>query len=233
MNQSSLLHQLQKIDIEIGQCSARIKEIMDIIKSDRTIQDAEILADEAQRKFDKSRKQLNSAEADVDAAKLKIQINESNLYSGMIKNPKELQDLQSELESLNRRLESLENLQLEKLIIFEEEENNLKIDLENVKKTKDDFFTLNARLLGEKDTLEKKLQRLDHERNVTVSSVIDENLKVYNDLRNKKLGIAVALIEENSCSVCGTTIRPAEYQLARSPQQLAYCSSCGRILFAG
>ena len=233
MNQSSLLHQLQKIDIEIGQCSARIEEIMDIIKSNSTIQDAEKLADEAQGKFDKSRKQLNSAEADVDAAKLKIQINESNLYSGMIKNPKELQDLQSELESLNRRLESLENLQLEKLIIFEEEENNLKINLEKVKTTKDDFFTLNARLLGEKDTLEKKLQRLDHERNVTVSSVIDENLKVYNDLRNKKRGIAVALIEENSCSVCGTTIRPAEYQLARSPQQLAYCSSCGRILFAG
>jgi predicted nucleic acid-binding Zn-ribbon protein len=52
---------------------------------------------------------LKHAEAEVGRQKVKIEQSESNLYSGNVKNPKELQDLQNEIAALKRYLITLED----------------------------------------------------------------------------------------------------------------------------
>jgi len=232
MNQSSLLHQLQLIDIEIEKGFARINEIHSIIESDTTISEAENLVTQSKEKCDNANRKLLAAEHDVNLTKQKIQLNESNLYSGIVKNPKELQDLQKELKSLKNRLDELENIQLEKLIHYEELDETLQLKIKKLSEVKSNFATMNSQLIAEYNNIESNINRLENEKTVTLSSILDENLNIYNNLRKTKRGIAVAKIKEDTCSVCGTLIRPSEQQLARSPKQLAYCSSCGRILFS-
>ena len=54
----------------------------------------------------------------------------------------------------------------------------------------------------------------------------------YDELRRIRRGVAVARIDRNMCLGCRTTLSTSEVQKARQGQ-VAYCSSCGRILYAG
>jgi predicted nucleic acid-binding Zn-ribbon protein len=90
-----------------------------------------------------------------------------------------------------------------------------------------------AGLAGEKEQLIKNRQRLDAERTVVLTPIHPQSLEIYNRIREQKKGVAVTTLEDDSCALCGAQIRPSEGQAARMQTNLMYCSSCGRILYAG
>jgi hypothetical protein len=79
----------------------------------------------------------------------------------------------------------------------------------------------------------KYIERLREEREASVNPVDATLLEKYDELRRIKRGVAVTNINDNACSACGSTLTAALQQSAKSSQQLTYCPSCGRILFAG
>ena len=64
-------------------------------------------------------------ELEADALRTKIAAEEAKLYSGSIKNPKELKDLQSEIDQLKRHLSSVEDRDLEALATMDRAEAEL------------------------------------------------------------------------------------------------------------
>jgi len=233
MNQASQLYQVQKIDTALDQTNARLAEIARIIESDKSVQLAQESTTAASHHLHLARRSLASIEDTVKSVQIKIQISEANLYGGTIRNPKELQDLQTEIAALKRRLASLEDEQLEAMLAVEDAEAVLSAANSKLNDTKASFASQQATLIGEQSQLLKNVERLQAERNATIQSILPENLDLYERLRKQKRGIAVVLVDEGACSGCGSSIRPAEKQLARSPSQMLPCSSCGRILYAG
>ncbi|MFN2235225.1 MAG: C4-type zinc ribbon domain-containing protein [Anaerolineales bacterium] len=47
-----------------------------------------------------------------------------------------------------------------------------------------------------------------------------------------RAGVAVAKVEDRACKACGSTLTASLNQAARSPSQIVFCDSCGRILYA-
>jgi uncharacterized protein len=233
MNQSSQLYQVQKIDTALDQTNARLGEINRIIESDQSVQTAQDLLSSAMESTQSTRRSLTLIEDAVKAVEIKIQLSEASLYGGKISNPKELQDLQNEITALKRRLASLEDDQLEAMLAFEDAETQLSEANKNLNEVKATFASQQASLLGEQSQLLKIAERLQAERDATVQSILPENMEFYERLRRQKRGLAVVMVEDGTCSGCGSSIRPAERQLARSPSQMLPCSSCGRILYAG
>jgi len=180
-----------------------------------------------------SRIKLQQVENEAQAVQIKIETSESAMYSGKIHNPKELQDLQAETAALKRRLVALEDDQLESMMAFERSEETLKKASDTMEKVVAEIANQHASLYGEKTRLEKSIERYQAERNGLLGSISQENLKIYEQLRSQRKGVAVSKIEDDACQSCGASLRPAEVQVAKSPGKLAYCSSCGRILFAG
>ena len=220
------------MDDEISQVEVRLKEIEVAIASDKeTIQAMEHLTNTKNDAF-LSTHALREAEAVVKEIRIKIATSEQSLYGGKIRNPKELQDLQIEIASLKKRLSNSEDKELEQMIGLEEAEKALEIAEANLQEVKNKKATQLSLLHGEQDTLNKKLERLQKERQVTIGSVSNENLQIYNNLRTVKNGKAVAQIGENACAVCGANIRPSEKQATRSSSRLVYCDTCGRILYS-
>jgi uncharacterized protein len=233
MNQSSQLYQVQKIDTALDQTNARLGEINRIIESDQSVHTAQDLVASAMSSVQSTRRSLTLIEDAVKAVEIKIQLSEASLYGGKISNPKELQDLQNEITALKRRLASLEDDQLEAMLAFEDAETQLSEANKNLNEVKATFASQQASLLGEQSQLLKIAERLQAERDATVQSILPENIEIYERLRRQKRGLAVVMVEDGTCSGCGSSIRPAERQLARSPSQMLPCSSCGRILYAG
>jgi predicted nucleic acid-binding Zn-ribbon protein len=233
MNQAFHLYRLQQIDIQLDQVEAGLAEINRLLSGDEAIRQAQQSLESAEKTLQKHHQSLKQLEFTVHEQQMKIAQSEASLYSGRIHNPKELQDIQKEIASLKKHLAAFEDQQLEAMLAVEESEGQEKSAQTALLQAQAAFAEKSSGWLGQKEQLSRSLDRLKAERAPALSPVTKESLQVYEILRKRKSGVAVTTVRDGSCSVCGATIRPSELQAARVAQVLVYCTSCGRILYAG
>ncbi len=231
MNYSPLLFRLQLLDNDIEQVQKRLQEIESFFQSDHRVQDAEKKLTTAQNEKQLSFFALRTVEEQDKEIRLKISLSEHKLYGGNVKNPKELQDLQVEIQSLKKRLSVIEDTHLEKLIDYEAAEQNELIHIQELAEIQDRTITEKSLLLAEKHTLETKRSKLEIEREASTKSIPSDIYITYQDLKKTKAGKAIVQVIDNSCAHCGAAIRPAELQSIKTQNILVYCSNCGRILY--
>ena len=233
MNQSFHLFQLQKVDTQIEEIQTRISQIKESLSSDKRIIKANEKIKKCKIDLSKERKNLRTVEEKTKDIRFDIENNESSLYSGRISNPRELNDLQEKIASDKRRMSLLEDEQIEAMISVESCDADLKKSKNNLNDTQAKVSMEQAELRGEQENLISKNTRLATEREVKLRSVNSESLTIYTNLCTRKRGVAVSSVEDKTCSACGSTLTPSEWQAARSPHQIVYCSICGRILYSG
>lgn len=226
------LYRLGEVDKHIDRVRTRLDNIQKTLDDDAEMKSARQLYESANGDYLQAQHGLKNAELDVDNLRIKIEQAEASLYSGSIKNPKELQDLQKDVASLKKHLATLEERQLESMLLSETATTNLE-------KAKNDLDLVQARLgndhkklIEEQTDLIRQMESLGQEREAALAPIESPLLTVYEDLRKQKRGVAVAEVDDGACAACGTTINAALQQTARSQKQLAHCPSCGRILFA-
>jgi uncharacterized protein len=232
-NPSFHLFQLQKIDTRIDALSKRLNEIDRIRNDNSSRKQIEDTLTAINKTSSQQKMNYDAIEEKVHSKKLKIEQSESSLYGGLVKNPKELQDLQTEIKLLKQSVATLEDDQLQQLVDLESTE----AQVNSIEKSLKDF---DAKLAVEfsaffAEEADKKIEKekLLQERKAVLDQVNPEFLSTYQALRKAKNGIAVAAIEDGSCQVCGSTLTPADCQTAKSQSHMGTCSSCGRILYAG
>jgi uncharacterized protein len=233
MNQTFHLYQLQKVDRQLHALEKRIAEIDAVIKNDRRIVEVENIISQIKARIEKLKRELRSLEEVGKSIRLEIETNEASLYSGTIRNPKELNDLQQKINIDKKNLDKNDEAQLELLMSIEEYEAELDRYQKKMTAVESEVATSHSLLLGEKSQLQKQKETLETERSAKSSSLQESTLTIYAKLIREKHGVAVALVEDLSCTVCGAPMTPAEWQSARSSSSLSFCSSCGRILYAG
>jgi predicted nucleic acid-binding Zn-ribbon protein len=233
MSQAFHLAQLQKVDTQLDQIQNRLNEIDRVLKSNQSLQQAQAEAKAAKERVFQAQQTLRSAEDAVQAQRIKIELSESSLYGGKIRSPKELQDLQAEIASLKKHMATLEDTQLDAMVALEQIEDDQKKADQRITLVQAELASQSASLLGEQGMLVKNQDRFQTERQAVLPQISAENIVVYNRLREQKRGMAVSQVEDGACKGCGSSLRPAEIQAARSPSQLVRCSTCGRILYAG
>jgi len=226
------LYRLQQVDSQIDAIRARLAVIRQTLENDlkrRTAAQALSVAEDLHRQAASTLKQ---SEAEVERQTLKIKQNEASLYSGNVKNPKELQDLQQDIASLKKHLGTLEERELEAMLRAEETAKQVELAKAQLADIESNLLIQNRDLASETEKLNADLERLQAERQAVISTLSEQALKTYEGLRQHKRGIAVAIISEDACSACGTTLTASQQQFARLPQ-LFYCPTCGRVLYAG
>jgi len=233
MSDSLNLYRLQKLDTIIDQIESRLEEIEVILSNDQSLRDAQKKLEKAKTTAKQIHIELNQIIDKVEAQRIKRKTTQASLFSGNIKNPKALQDLQMESEALARYIAKLEDEQLMKMIAYEEA---AKIEQQAGKKLeglKIASIEENAALLGECSKLEEDLSRYQKEKAAVIQSIPQKTLKLYNQLRKTKRNVAVASVTDGGCSICGQALTPADLQSIRGANRLVFCPSCGRILYEG
>lgn len=231
MSQSLNLYRLQTLDTKIDGIKSRLKTIQLALSDDQQLNKAIKKYEKAQAESKNKRVELRQIEDKVEAQRLKRKTNQSALFSGKIKNPKELQDLEMESEALIKYITQLEDEQLDAMIAYEAAEEAEEQAKKALTQVKGSSAEENASLLGEKTRLEIELERFLREREAVIQSIPANNLNLYQDLRKKKRGSAVVAVSDGGCGICGQSLTPAEMQSIRASNQLVFCPSCERILF--
>ncbi len=231
MSQITFLYQLQNIDSEIDRIKKRIDAINTIISSDQEVKNSLSSLDVSKKKQNLQMNSLEKIEIDVSRNKTKIKQSEDKLYSGIVKNPKELQDLQTEIKSVKNRISDLEDEQLEIMLVLEEFEAEVKQKNASHKQLIEEKSKKNAALLDEKKVLETELQKQLTQRAPALNQIASDVLQKYDHLRKIRSGVAVAILEENTCSACGTSLTSADVQKIRAHDADYFCSSCKRFSY--
>lgn len=231
MNTGFKLFQLQEIDSALDKARKRILEIQSMIEKDKTIQTAQVKVEKQEKLFISEKNRFDELDDEIQTRKNKKAQSESSLYGGGISNPKELQDLQKEINYLTSTISEMEDQLLQKMIQLEIVEEELSEDKANLKSKNSDFETRKSLLLGEKNQLENTIDSLNAQRQSIIGQIDMQTLEIYKSMRESKSGFAVARLEDDACSACGTSLTASQRQQARSPGTLLYCPSCGRIIY--
>jgi len=232
MSDSLNLYRLQQLDTRLAQIEFRLKTIADALESNAQLKEAKSNLDLTSNRRLVVMRELKQKENDAAEKKIKIEQIESNLYAGNIHNPKELQGLQAELDSLKRNLASLEDQELQDMLALDIIQSDYKIASEKYNEILNRVAQENKDLVIEQGSLQKEAERLSVERQATTQSIEDKFLSQYNELREQRHGIAVTTISDNSCDSCGAVLTPAQKQSAHHSHQLFRCPSCGRFIYS-
>ena len=233
MNLSFKLYRLQQIDSQLDRAQARLREIETALSEDQAVRQAKTRLQEADDALQSNRKLLRQAEDAVQEQRLKIEQTQATLYSGRVRNPEELPDLQNEAAALKRYRSVLEDRQLEAMIAVEEAEAVQKTAAADLETVISKFAQQHSDLTKEQNILLSDIERVENERKATVSSIPEDALKLYEQLRQQRRGVAVAKVTDKACSACGSTLNAVLLSAARSPNKISRCDICGRILYGG
>jgi predicted nucleic acid-binding Zn-ribbon protein len=209
----------------------RLQEIQKILDDDSDLRQLNEQAGKADTRCQSADRALKLAELNVQNQLIKIEQTQSNLYGGKSHSPKELQDLENDVGALKRFLVILEDRQIDAMQESETAEGDRQLAYGKVKSTLDFRADLGKVLLQEQETIKNELDRFLVEYNAVAGAIQETDLSLYKQLRLKRRGVAVAVIGDNSCGACGSTLSLAQIQTARSSDHMMLCPSCGRILY--
>jgi len=233
MSRVSSLNRLQEIDLSVGRGRARLAEVEKLLGASDAVRAARAAHDQAQARSQTAQAAVRDAELAVGTQRAKLENAERALYGGGVHNPKELQELQADVESLKRHLSSLEDRLLEAMVALEDTETLAHKAEDQLAQAEGTQVTEQASLAGEHSQLLARLATLETEREAAVAGVAEKDLALYARLRDSMGGMALATLQDGSCSACGVGISAAERQTVRNSAELFRCPQCGRILYAG
>lgn len=232
MSRASQLLRLQQTDIELDTCRARLMAIEATLGDAPAVRAAQHTREAAEAQFTAARLALKNIELDVQTLNEKIADADKRLYGGRITNPKELNDLQKDIESLKRQRGGLEEQQLEALIAAEAAETQLHAGQTAVHKAEAEAAKTQGDLLEERATLTARVETLEAEREAMQAPIPADDRELYEKLRPVKRGRAVSRLDDGNCSACGVAPSSSRSQDARQGNALILCGNCGRILCA-
>jgi uncharacterized protein len=216
-----LRHQLRTLPelAEIDQLTAARRDL------DDQARDARIAVDDLtveQKKVD----------ADVEQVKTRRERDQQRMDQGLISNPKDLQRMQQEMESLQRRIISLEDDELEVMERLEEAQQTVDALTAQLAEADTRLAALSAARDQKAADLEQSLAEVAQQRGPVVADLPADLLALYDRLREAKGGVGAALLRARRCEGCNLDIDNAELAQIRSApsDSVIRCEECSRIL---
>jgi predicted nucleic acid-binding Zn-ribbon protein len=168
----------------------------------------------------------------VEAVKTRRSRDRDRMDRGLITNPKDLERMQHELESLERRISTLEDEELEVMARLEDAQRDLDGLTAQVAEADERLAALGAVRDEKIAAIDAELARLDGDRTPAVAGLPGELLALYDRLRAQKGGVGAAALLQRRCTGCQLGIDPAELGVIRAAptDEVIRCEECQRIL---
>lgn len=235
MTTTGELYRLQETDSTRLRVHQRMLEIQTLLVESDELKAARQALEETQTALTSWQTQQRDAELESQSLKSKIEENDRRLMSGTVRNPKELESLQSNGESLRRHRATVEERGMDALLHVEELTARHAEHEAAFNALRAAWIAEQQALINEGKKLQRQFAQLKEQRSNQAASIDRADLRDYEGLRKRKAGIAVARISEDSCGACFVRLPTGVISAARSNTRPPFttCPSCGRILHTG
>ena len=227
------LYVVQQVDTLI-QRAKRTQAALDNGK-DATAQSeaAQALSHQKRSALNKASGELKDSELKLAAIETKRKNYQQKLYQGTVTNPKELSNIEREIEALGRQQSDLDGKVLELMELVEQAQVEAAEAEAGAHRAEGHRTDVLAAFRSRYDTLTLEITDLTRQRQEVVAHVEDKALlKRYDDLRAKAGGVGIARIEGGNCGGCHMTLPSTVIKTVKEGVVVQTCENCGRLLLA-
>ena len=231
MSKAKQLYDLQELDSELDSRRQALSNIISRIGESSTLIDGRAALIQEQQRLAEAEHVMHGLEADVEDSRAKATVSGERLYGGAVKNPKELVSLKEQVESYNRKIKELEDKILEVMTEVEAVKGRITLKRQEVAAIEEGWKKEQGLLLKEKEELDVAISQLELNRNEMAAKLDTATLKLYENLRSKRQGKAVARVEQGMCQGCRIVLPMNKLQQIKTGHTMVQCGSCERILY--
>jgi predicted nucleic acid-binding Zn-ribbon protein len=230
MSDLQSLYQLQEIDLKIEAQNTLLQEIASALGETGEMTTAQAHVNSLREMLHDQEQRMRELEWDVDEINRHVTDDESKMYSGAVKNPKELQDLQKDVGQRQDRRKKIEERELQIMADVDATQVELQRAQEELTQIRS-VWEQNQRNLAERQTATTEtIEALRAKRAQLSASVTPASISLYEKLRREKRGRAVSKVERSTCLGCRIALPMGLISRIRG-REFTYCPSCGRILY--
>jgi predicted nucleic acid-binding Zn-ribbon protein len=186
----------------------------------------------AETEVSDTRAQAAKAEGDVEQVRARAARDRQRLDTGAVSSPRELDNLQHELESLARRQSDLEDVQLEVMQRLEDAQTRVETLTAQREQVASELQRVDAALREAEAALEAEVAEVGGRRAALAAQIDPDLLSLYERLRAQLGGVGAARLRHGQCEGCRLQLTSADLARFRSadPQEVLRCEECQRIL---
>jgi predicted nucleic acid-binding Zn-ribbon protein len=186
----------------------------------------------AETEVDDLGREQRKADADVEQVKTRRARDQQRLDRGQVGSPKELQTLQHEIETLERRISDLEDAELDVMERLETSQSELERLHTSITEYDESLRGLEERRDAAMAEIDAEVREAESERAQIVTGIPDDLLKLYERLRGSHGGVGAAALTQRRCQGCRLELNAADLRdmAAAAEDEVLRCEECQRIL---
>ncbi len=177
-------------------------------------------------------REQSKVDADVEQVRARTQRDQQRLDSGQVSSPKELENLQSEIESLHRRQSELEDVELEVMEKREVVQNRL----DELRREREQATLTLAETEHRRDStwaeIDAEVDKTTTQRDELAASLPSDLVELYEKVRGSSAGVGAAALRRAQCEGCHLQLNTTDLNRIREaePDEVLRCEECRRIL---
>ena len=225
------LYDLQELDLRVSAADKSLAEVRASLADESALSSARDLVERLESQNEELAANRQAVQRTIDDLQQRLQKVESRLYGGAVTNPREFSAAEEEREFIQREQRNAEDQLLELMVETEDVQSAQASAQESLAQLEAERPVERAEMLKSEERLTGELAGLGQDRGLLVPQLPAQMLSLYDSLRRKGDGRAVAKVERGACQGCRLALSTMEFQRARSGQGIVQCGSCRRILY--
>jgi uncharacterized protein len=226
---------LQTIDSQIAQLSHRRSRLPELAELDGLAEQLRAVADDlvgVQTDRSDVAREAGKLDRDIEQVRARADRDQQRMDSGSVGSAKELESLQHEITSLQRRQNELEDAELEILQRVEDLDHAVSTLTTRQRELTDQQADAEARRDAAWAQIDQETASALEQRAVVVTEVPPELVAVYEKLRDQLGGVAVVALKQRRCDGCRLELNAIELGRFRDAPEDAVlrCEECRRIV---
>ena len=230
------LLELQELDLSIDRLTARRDELEsgeEVRAARAALEKADNLLGELKLALDSQDREQRRLEGDIDSLSRKADDEQKRMYDGSVVNPKELEAIQHEVQSLKTRRGRLEDELLEQMERREDLDGKIAGAEAEAAEFRDRLAEVSGDSVHELEDIGKALAERTAERTQLLPAFEEDLLDLYDDLRRQKRGVGAAALVDGVCQGCHQALSAMELSRLKKVAGVKRCEYCRRILVGG
>lgn len=226
---------LQEADTHLGQIAYRrsaLTELGRLTEVEQQLARVKKLVVAAETEVSDRQREVRKLENDIEQVRLRASKDSELLNGGSITNAKQLEELQHEVTSLQRRQGTLEDEELELLERLEDATRNLETLIADRARLDVELGDARADLERVERDLDNEQEAAQRQRDAVAKEIPADLLRAYEKIRADAGGIGAALLQHGRCGGCRLQITHIELERIKAlpPHEVVRCDECRRIM---
>jgi predicted nucleic acid-binding Zn-ribbon protein len=177
-------------------------------------------------------REQSKVDADVDQVRTRMQRDQQRLDTGQVGSPRELENLQHEIESLKKRQSDLEDVELEVM----EKREVVQTRTDELRREKEQVALSLAEAEQRRDStwaeIDAETDKTRTQRSELAATLPDDLVALYEKVRSSSAGVGAAALHRGRCEGCHLQLNTTDLNRIREApaDEVLRCEECRRIL---